>query len=155
MLFDMSKRVVIKDKGWKEIKKRFPELDGAGVKVGVTADAGSYTGGVSLALVAAVLHYGRDGSVKKWPFIRNGIAKGKSKLDKLRIDLIKQYITNSASLDTLLNKLGLLGKSLIQKEIKTVTSPALSETTTLRKKSTKPLIDTGQLLNSIDYEVKK
>lgn len=148
-------RVKKVDKGLNRIKADFKKMDGAYAKVGVLADAGTYKEeSVNIALVAAVLHYGRDGSYKKWPFIANGIKKGTSQLNRLREKVLLKITKNEFSVRQGISLIGLKGEALIKKEIRTVTSPAIEDSTAARKKgSTKPLIDSGQLLNSISHEV--
>lgn len=51
------------------------------------------------------------------------------------------------------NNLGLAVQGDIKKTISQVTEPALSPITIKKKRSSKPLVDSGLLLNSIQYEV--
>lgn len=55
--------------------------------------------------------------------------------------------------DNLLEHVGLYVVSLIQEEIRKGIAPENSKYTIARKGSSKPLIDTGQLINSITYKV--
>ena len=148
------RQVTVKDKGWKALKRKYKELDGAGVKVGVLAEAGKYSGGPNIALVAAVLHYGREGSNKKWPFITDGLKKGRSKIQNVSVKVVKQMTDGTLAPRKGLDFIGLAATASVKRQIQTVTAPALDERTIGRKRSSKPLIDTGQLLNSINHEGK-
>ena len=57
--------------------------------------------------------------------------------------------------ENLLEHVGLYVVSLIQEEIRKGIEPGNSKYTIARKGSSKPLIDTGQLINSITYKVPK
>lgn len=53
---------------------------------------------------------------------------------------------------------GLMGeliKGELQQSIRDFTTPGLSEVTIASKGFDKPLIDTGHMLNSVDYDVKR
>lgn len=88
-------------------------------------------------------------------FVRSAFDENRIKLEKLKERLY------SGVIDGKLNPLraaGLLGQQHekdIKDKIRSITTPALSPSTIARKKSSKPLIDTGQMLNSVRYVVGK
>jgi hypothetical protein len=52
----------------------------------------------------------------------------------------------------LLDRIGLKVQSLLRQRVRSITQPPLSPATIAAKGSSKPLIDTGQMINSINYE---
>lgn len=64
-------------------------------------------------------------------------------------------VNKSEGMDEALNLVGEAYTQLIQKTMTELNDPGNSETTIFIKKSSNPLIDTGQLRNSVSYEVKK
>ncbi len=67
--------------------------------------------------------------------------------------LKEEVVKGKMSVDTALKQMGLRIKAAIQEKIRSMVPPPNAPSTIARKKSDKTLIDTGQLLNSIDYEV--
>ena len=68
---------------------------------------------------------------------------------------IGKFIAGEVSLEAALGYVGEEAKSISKEAVTNGISPALKPATIKHKKSSKPLIDTGQLLNSITYEVQK
>lgn len=150
-------QVKIIDKGFKEILKRFKTLDKSYAKVGVLSGE-NYADGTNIALVAAVIHYGNEKWRKKksWPFLKDGIKKDTSKINAVRIAAIRAITKRTIDPRAGLSMIGAAGQAGVQRYIKTVQSPPIEDITIerRRKKTSKPIVDTGQLLNSISFEVK-
>lgn len=68
-------------------------------------------------------------------------------------EALKKAVIDGMTVDTALKRMGMLIKSAIQAKIRSNVPPPNAPATIDRKGSSKTLIDTGQLLNSIDYEV--
>lgn len=107
-----------------------------------------------LAMIAAVHEYGRsDGTIPARPFMRPSFDQNIDKLHALRerlwVEYLNGHITNEQAF-------GLMGEFLVAKiknTIRRIREPALAPATIARKHSSKPLIDTGQMLNSVQYKV--
>tara|TARA_R110000824_G_scaffold30668_7_gene100628 strand:+ start:4136 stop:4621 length:486 start_codon:yes stop_codon:yes gene_type:complete len=156
----MSDRVVDTDKGYKRIRENIAKLakasigDGPGVFVGVRADKDG-----DLLTIAAVNEFGSsDGHVPERSYLR-------STIDKNRQDYITQivkildaaYTGRTGSLSTLhrgLSRLGAKAAGDVQKTMTALSSPANAPSTVERKGADNPLIDTGRLRQSIDFEVR-
>ena len=67
--------------------------------------------------------------------------------------LKKAVVQDGLTVDVALKRMGLLIKAAIQAKIRSNVPPPNAPSTIARKGSSKTLINTGQLLNSIDYEV--
>lgn len=87
------------------------------------------------------------------PFMKPTIDNNKEKLDRLMESLLDNVIAGINTPNTALKALGEEGVGLIKQQIDLVNSPALHQRTIDKKKSEKPLIDRGQMKESMDYEV--
>jgi hypothetical protein len=154
------------DMGLANIFKETEKLKSMCVKVGVTEDAGSkpVDGGDTLANIAAKNELGVLGppvsqhGKGKWfipprPFIR-GFADGKREqiaktLEKL-YGLVSGGKLNAADA---MARLGEYGQSGVKSYIRNGPHTPNADSTIARKKSSRPLVDTGTLRNSIRYQV--
>ena len=84
------------------------------------------------------------------PLINNAAA-----IANLAKNVVGEFITGQITAEAALGALGEEAKNISKVAITEGITPALKSATIKRKKSSKPLIDTGQLLNSITYEVRK
>jgi hypothetical protein len=155
------------DLGAEAIFKELEKLKSMCVKVGVTEDAGAQTvdGGATLAQIASWNELGVLGPPVsqhgdgKWfipprPFVR-GWADGKRELiAKMQEKLVGRVASGEIPAKEAIRLLGEFGQSGVKSYIKHGSFTSNADSTIARKrKSTKPLIDTGTLHNSIRYEV--
>lgn len=131
------------------------------VKVGYLETAGKHKNGSgpSVAEVATFHEFGtKDESgktlVPERSHIRSTMDEKKKKFDGQIDKLIGQIVDGKTTVENALGVLGLSIKSEVQKKIRKGIEPALAESTIIAKGSSKPLIDTGQMINSINHEVK-
>jgi hypothetical protein len=123
----------------------------ASVDIGFLEGA-TYPDGTSVPMVAAINEYGRSkvGQPPR-PFFRNMIkAKSREWPDAVAA-LLK---ANDYDAARTLAKTGDAIKGQLQQSITTFISPGLAPSTIANKGFDKPLVDTGVMLNSIDYRVK-
>ena len=106
---------------------------------------------LTVAAVAAFNEYGvpSRGQPPR-PFFRNMIAEKGPSWPKAVAKLLK---ANNYDGDKTLRMTGEAIKGQLQQSIIKLVSPPLSPRTVKAKGSSKPLIDTGHMLNSVDYEV--
>lgn len=90
------------------------------------------------------------------PFIRGWYDsnKGRTELAKLQRALMQRRIKGVEDLDSSLKKLGVYAVGAIKKFIADGVPPPNNQVTKDRKGSSKPLIATGQMRNSITYRIK-
>jgi hypothetical protein len=158
----MSGKVEVKDRGWDRINKMAHTIESRHVAVGVLGkNAPRQEGGeFNNAAVAAVHEFGsEDGRIPERSFIRSTVDANQSKYRVAAKRFMDLVVTGKMAMDKALGKFGSLIKADIQATIVKGIPPPLSEATIdarERKKrmSTKPLVDTGQLKGSIDYEVR-
>jgi hypothetical protein len=114
----------------------------------------------TIATIAAVHEFGttRAGrgnsvTIPARPFMQPALYQNKKKLGQLSKRFSTEVMTGKR---TVKNSLELMGEFMvgnIQKAIDDVEEPPLSAATILAKGSSKPLIDTGQMKNSVTYIV--
>ncbi|HEV7214159.1 MAG TPA: hypothetical protein VGP33_03465 [Chloroflexota bacterium] len=121
------------------------------VRVGFLAGS-TYPDGTSTPLVATVQEFGAPSrGIPPRPFFRTAIKTNSPKWGPKLGAVLKahDYDANKA--------LSLMGEGIkgeIQQSIVDLVAPPLAPATVAAKGSTKPLIDTGHMLNSVDWEVK-
>ncbi|OAM35521.1 hypothetical protein A7Q01_00210 [Eikenella sp. NML96-A-049] len=122
----------------------------AKVRVGIVEQA-IYDGsdGESVAQVAFWNEYG-TATIPPRPFFRNTIAEHKDEWPKQAAALMK---TNGSDVRQTLELMGEGVKGQIKMTIQGFQEPANAASTVKKKGFDKPLIDTGTLWRSIDYEV--
>lgn len=119
------------------------------VTIGIHEDAGAHKGGeISNALLGASLHFGTD-IIPARPWLDTGAQTGITEYKKI----IDEGIANGDHPDDILEKLGVIAVGKVQQYMQDLSSPENSPETIKRKGSSNPLVDTGQLIQSITYEV--
>jgi hypothetical protein len=113
--------------------------------------------GLLTVLDVAIIHeFGSvDGHIPQRSFIRSSYDEGKKDLNKYVDKLRLKLILNKLNVKKILNLIGLVIQKQQKLKILKGIPPPLQQETIDRKGSSKTLIDTGQMLNSIHYEVVK
>lgn len=142
-------KVDVQYKG-KVLKKLIEQVELAkskGVYVGIPAEANKPVEegeAFNLASLAAVLEFGND-KIPSRPFLRQTLEKNKHKYSRFFTDFLKE----SLDVNQAYEKIALLAQADVQLEIVNGEWVANAKSTIKRKKSSKPLIDTGRLRQSI------
>lgn len=120
------------------------------VKIGFLAGA-TYPDGTSVPMVAAIQEFGAPSKgIPPRPFFRRMVAeKGKSWPAAIALN----YKATDFDIDKTLDRMGQGIKGQLQQSIRDFTDPPLAASTVAKKGFAKALIDTGHMLNSVDYEV--
>lgn len=107
-----------------------------------------------VAMVAAVHEFGApQRGIPERPFLRVAIRKNKDKYHRLNhVNLIK-LIKGQTTVDTALSQLGEMAKGDVQQEIRNGDFAPLKPETVKAKGSSKPLIDSGQMVQSVSWEL--
>lgn len=120
------------------------------LRVGFLEDA-TYPDGKSVAMIAAINEYGAPSRGQPpRPFFRNMIAEKKDSWGPSFRALMKN---NEMDAKASLQQLGAGIKGQLQQSITDFKDPPLKPSTIQKKGFAKPLIDTGLMLRSVDYEV--
>nr|WP_282562108.1 hypothetical protein [Providencia stuartii] len=141
--------------GLKALEARIRAIGQKKVVVGVPAATnGKRDDGLSNATIAAAHEFGVPGHIPERSFLLSTLRENKGKATKL---LIREIMTDISQEDYSGRSLAIVGEKLageVKRKIQTGISPALDLKTIKRKGSSKPLIDTGNLIQSITYEVR-
>lgn len=150
------------DRGWQRIQRELKAAERGSVKIGIQDDAGDYDipaeegGGTGPPLVAIAFwnEYGTsDGRIPSRPFMRKAFDEGKSKIDRTTARLLNGIYVGQFDAHLALTLLGQLHESQVRKMMTDIRTPPNAPSTIDQKKSSNPLIDTGQTRQSIRYEV--
>lgn len=138
------------------------ELSDVVIKVGVQAKDKTVKRGKGgsirntdqpLAAIAAIHEFGLGGMPQR-SFLRSAFDENKPMINKMGDHIVNSAI-KGISVETALDQLGNVVQGMVQKKI--VDGPFVpnSPATIKRKKSSRPLIDTGHLRQSIRYVIEK
>lgn len=115
-------------------------------------EGSTYPDGTSTPMVAAIQNYGAPGAgIPPRPFFSNVVARGRRQWPEQVRTLLK---ANNYDVERTLTLMGEGIKGQLQTEINKGSFVPLRPATIARKGFDKPLVDTGHMLNSVDYEVK-
>jgi hypothetical protein len=156
-------KVIDRDLGYSRIIRNLRDLGRAAqsieklpaVFVGVRADTHAVDG-TQMALIAAANEFGTaDGHVPERSYIRSTLDENREKyLDALSKATGRAVDKGPAVMRTELGKVGARVVADIQRKIVAIKEPPNAPSTIAAKGSANPLIDTGRLRQSIDWEVR-
>lgn len=135
------------DRGWKKILKNLKKEDKSYSKIGIQTDAGD-NNGVSIAEYAAANEFGTD-KIPSRPFLRQTYDKNLNKIDLKVISIQNDIYSGKKSFEAGLKELGIWYEGIVKEAIKSGNWQANAPATIDKKGSSKPLIDTGTMRNSI------
>ena len=146
----MSVEVKLIDHGFDNIIRQALKLDGKGVKVGIRRGKGSHDG-TDMLDIAVYNHFGTD-TIPARPFVSDCAEKNAGQIQEAQKRLVYRVYQGGLSADGALAELGAWYVNVQKGHILhggwTPNAPA----TIKRKGSNKPLVDTGQLVNTVDWE---
>ena len=146
--------VKVQRRGGKKLQRLLREAGKggvSGVKVGFFSTA-KYQDGTPVAAVAAWNEFGTE-TIPERPFFRNALAeseRGVSNILAKGIDTKKMVVD-----EQLAGRAGAYVQGKIRDSITTLKEPPNAPETVRRKGSSDPLLDTGTLRNSVDWEVEQ
>lgn len=143
-----TKTVIDRDLGWKRLGKALRDTSWNAVDVGVPSGSQRRDGGPTNAEVYAWHEYG-TGTIPKRSSLRATFDKNFLLYQKIGATLGLQVLLGRIPKRQALQILGLKFANDIKAAIRAGIPPALAESTAAAKRSTTPLIDTGQLIGAI------
>lgn len=160
-------QVKVIDRGWEGIKHRVEALRGGGatVSIGVqgTQAAANHQGGrLTVAQIATIHEFGktihqpkmnRTIVIPERSFLRATVDMYREAIARRQVLLTQGYVLGKFELQGAMELLGQYVVGLVKQRIANGIAPANKPSTIRAKGSSKPLIDTGQLRNSITYKV--
>lgn len=160
---------------WTTKKNKFPEmeraateLNGRRINVGVFGEqawlAGIHEYGCKIKVTDKMraylhsqgLHLKADTeyiTIPERAFLRNGFDTSKDSVMKNAEQVLPSVLDGSLSTDEFLKMIGIILSSDIKDYAQQLDSPPLHPFTVKQKESTNPLVDTGDMIESITYEV--
>mgnify|MGYP001381330246 CR=1 FL=1 len=110
--------------------------------------------GTPVAQVAAIHEFGSpERRIPERSFLRSAIRERQAEIIRLnKVSLVK-IIRGQLTSEQALNQLGEMAKGSVQQKIRGGDFAPLRPSTVKRKGSSKPLIDTGQMVQSVSYVV--
>ena len=147
----MMSNVIDKDLGWKRIKRKMDFLDGKEIRAGVLPSAGSGEKGVPIAEYATYNEYGTE-KIPSRPFMATSADENKGWSTSVK-NAVKGII-DGAEVISQMNTVGEKMKTDIKKNIGTYRFKPLKPSTVKKKGHDIQLIDSGDLYDAIDFEVK-
>lgn len=152
-------KVTVDDKVWQDIRTRVAGLDKRKVRVGVLGSKGGnavHEGGITMIELAAIHEFGSPAAqIPERSFLRRTFKASSVWLPAFQAKLVRNVIVGKVGVE---QALGLLGTKCAAMVKHTIVGgehipPPLKPATIARKGSDRPLVDTGRLVNAIDYEI--
>ena len=153
----MSVKLKTKDRGLKKIQEnlRFAKEESV-VRVGIQEGEGQHdeSEGMTVAEIGTIHEFGApDQGIPARSFIGDTIRKNMADIKAFSSKLYMQVVLGQMSIKDALALLGEKVQAEIITELDAGVGPALDPKTVARKGSSKQLIDSGQLKQSIRYKV--
>lgn len=147
----MPPSVRVIDRGWKKALAASRTINGRAVKVGIRA--GKANDGVQVVDYAALNEMGTE-HIPARPFMRQTADENEGKLQAYARRLIGPMLDGALTVDAVLDAVGLWYQARMRGTIRNSPSWAVpnAPATIAMKGSSKPLVDDGVLINTIDYE---
>ena len=130
------------------------QLSQADKEVVAGIQAGPVNDGLQVAEYAAWNEFGTR-NIPARPFMRNYVDNNTDRLIRFMANGVTQVALGNATTSGLLNALGLEMQNGIKKSINGGDFAPNAPYTVQKKGSNKPLIDTGVMLNSVTYAIRK
>jgi len=143
------------DHGWKRIKREIIKMADSYVKVGILSNAGTYAtegGTINVVDVATFNEFGTS-IIPERPFMRQTFEKRRGHVNRRFESLVSDIYIGSKNVRSALGTVGEEYKGFIQSEIVGGGWVSNAPSTVSKKKSSQPLIDTGRLRQSINFDV--
>jgi hypothetical protein len=149
-------KVRIHTNKWEELRERNAKAKGAQVRVGVFGSETHEGTDLTLVELAAIHEFGSPAAnIPERSFIRRTLDAKHDEIKKYLKEAAKSVVEGKTPLQRALNLLGTWAAREIKKTITQGPGipPPLRPATIAHKKSSRPLVDTGQLKNAITYVV--
>lgn len=139
-------------------EKNLQQFKDSVVKAGILAKDGSqnHSEGITVFQIGMIHEFGvPEKNIPRRSFIRVPIENNIKEITKLIENNHRLVSENAMSAKTALDRIGIKAQNTIKESFRNNDWKANSRATVKRKGSSRPLIDTGQLIGSISYIVEK
>lgn len=137
----------------KKLQKILKELADKEVRVGFQQGKTTEEDGTDVCDIAAWNELGTVNMPSR-PFLRMSVDDNSDKINSF-MSAQKRSIINGEPADRILKKIGIFQKDLIQEKITEGSFAPNAPSTIKAKGSSKPLIDTGRMRQSVNFEIKQ
>lgn len=137
----------------KKLQKILKELAEKEVRIGFQQGKATEEDGTDLCDIAAWNELGTVNMPSR-PFLRMSVDDNSDKINTF-ISAQKKSIISGEPADRILKKIGIFQKDLIQEKITSGSFAPNAPSTIQAKGSSKPLIDTGRMRQSVNFEIKQ
>lgn len=136
-------------------KNALNTLNNKSILIGVTQKSDKRSDGMNNATLAMIHEFGSPKhNIAERSFLRVPLTQNQAKITTLAKEQVYNALSNETSVIRPLEEIGVFSSNLCKMAITDGLTLALKPATIKRKKSSKPLIDTGNLLNSITWEIR-
>ena len=135
--------------------KRFKKINGKVVRVGILGKDGGDMGVIAVANEYGTDKAGRGNSVTipERSFLRTTFDDKKNIKKAVTINVAKVF-DKKKSINKITDKIGIVMTAKVKEKIQSNIQPKNATSTLAKKGSSRTLVDTGHLRDSIDYEVR-
>lgn len=137
---------------WKKFKAALKQLENLEVGVGFLEEDKNDEG-ISLAQIAAINEYGTS-TIPARPFLRQSFEQNEDEIRDVCGQAIKM-VASGVEVNKALDAIGVKAVGIVQEQIVNGDFTPNAPSTIRKKKSDKPLIDTGQMRQGIHYVKRK
>lgn len=136
----------------KDLEKALEELDGKEVEIGFIAGQDTEEDGADVAEVAGINEFGTS-TIPSRPFLRNSFDNNQDEINNFCDNLSGKMLSGQTDVKQGLKLLGEKQRNLIDDEIRKGDYAENAPVTIAKKHSSHPLIDTGQMRQSVHYMI--
>lgn len=129
------------------------ELADKEVRIGFQHGEAAEDDGTDICDIVAWNELGTE-HIPSRPFLRKSVDENEGKINQF-LQAEVRSLASGKTAETLLNEIGTFQKSLVQEKIMEGSFAPNAESTIRRKGSSKPLIDTGRMRQSVNYVIKR
>lgn len=137
----------------KKFQKMLKELAEMEVRVGFQHGEAAEEDGTDICDIAAWNELG-TANMPSRPFLRKSVDENEGEINDF-FQSLKADIVKGKSAEKILKEIGIFQKDLIQEKIAKGNYAPNAESTIKRKGSSVPLIDSGKMLQSVNYVIRK
>lgn len=154
--------VVDLDLGFNAILKEIAQAERKQVLVGIQEGAKTHIqakngniqqAGLNIAEYAAANEFGTR-TIPERSFMRSTFDQNLGQVESIVITQLGLVVDRAQNITTAFNRIGLAIAGMVQVKIRQITNPPNSPYTIAKKKSSKPLIDFGQMIAAVRHVVK-
>ena len=122
------------------------------VRVGFQSGEGAYEDGTDLIDVASYNEFGGSDRPAR-PFMKQSFENHERELHQAG-QMVNDALAAGSSVEAALDRIGVIARGIIQEEIRDGSFAPNAPSTIRQKGSAQPLIDTGQMRQSVNYAIK-